>query len=75
MSRQTLCFCQLYSWLKCSAGAGLQLPGVLDELFFYDGPLGAHVSDDGTSIGVWAPTAQQVEHPPCRSTSCQLREP
>ena len=42
--------------------AGLQLPGVLDELFFYDGPLGARVSDEGTSIDVWAPTAQQVWH-------------
>jgi len=40
--------------------AGLQLAGVIDELYFYDGPLGARVSDDGTSIAVWAPTAQQV---------------
>ena len=39
---------------------GLQLPGVIDELCFYDGPLGARVSDEGTSIDVWAPTAQQV---------------
>lgn len=39
---------------------GLQLPGVIDELCFHDGPLGARVSDEGTSIDVWAPTAQQV---------------
>ena len=43
------------------AAAGLQLPGVLDELFAYDGPLGADWSEAGVSIRVWAPTAQSVE--------------
>lgn len=40
--------------------AGVQLQGVLDELFFYEGPLGANLTQSGTEIHVWAPTAQQV---------------
>ena len=43
------------------AVTGLQLPGVIDELCFHDGPLGARVSGEGTSMAVWAPTAQQVK--------------
>jgi hypothetical protein len=43
---------------KCSYATGLQLPGVLDELFAYDGPLGAHYSEDAVSLYLWAPTAQ-----------------
>lgn len=39
-------------------GTGLQLPGVLDELFSYDGPLGAHFTPEGVSLHLWAPTAQ-----------------
>lgn len=45
---------------KCSYATGLQLPGVLDELFAYDGPLGAHYSEDAVSLYLWAPTAQAV---------------
>jgi len=41
-------------------GTGLQLPGVLDELFSYDGPLGAHFTPEGVSLHLWAPTAQAV---------------
>ncbi|CAH8270013.1 unnamed protein product [Arabidopsis lyrata] len=41
-------------------GTGLQLPGVLDELFPYDGPLGAHFTPEGVSLHLWAPTAQAV---------------
>ncbi|KFK24885.1 hypothetical protein AALP_AA8G037300 [Arabis alpina] len=41
-------------------GTGLQLPGVLDELFSYDGPLGAHFTPEGVSLHLWAPTAQEV---------------
>ena len=41
--------------------AGLQIPGVLDDLYSYDGDLGAHFADDGTpTITVWAPTAQNI---------------
>ncbi|CAN8257182.1 unnamed protein product [Cochlearia groenlandica] len=41
-------------------GTGLQLPGVLDELFSYDGPLGANFTAEGVSLDLWAPTAQAV---------------
>jgi len=33
---------------------------VLDELFTYDGPLGARVGDTSVNVTLWAPTAQQV---------------
>jgi pullulanase len=38
----------------------LQIPGVLDDLFPYSGPLGADVSRGGVSVRVWAPTARTV---------------
>ena len=38
----------------------IQIPGVLDELFFYDGPLGVDVSGGTTTIRLWAPTAQSA---------------
>ncbi len=41
--------------------AGVQIPGVLDDLFTYDGALGVHFDDAGVpTISVWAPTAQDV---------------
>ncbi|KAK9903518.1 hypothetical protein WJX75_007894 [Coccomyxa subellipsoidea] len=40
---------------------GVQLQGVLDELCFYDGPLGATLTQDSVQLTVWAPTAQQME--------------
>ena len=43
---------------KCSGATGLQLGGVLDELFSYGGPLGIVYSDDAISLFLWAPTAQ-----------------
>ncbi|CAN1238488.1 Pullulanase 1, chloroplastic [Linum grandiflorum] len=45
---------------KCSNATGLQLPGILDEQFSYDGPLGACYSEDAVSLYLWAPTAQAV---------------
>ncbi|XP_061362287.1 pullulanase 1, chloroplastic [Gastrolobium bilobum] len=39
---------------------GLQLPGVLDEIFSYNGPLGALYSEEAVSLYLWAPTAQAV---------------
>ncbi|KAB2031451.1 hypothetical protein ES319_D05G305600v1 [Gossypium barbadense] len=45
---------------KCRNATGLQLPGVLDELFSYDGPLGAFYSAEAVSLCLWAPTAQAV---------------
>lgn len=43
---------------KCSNATGLQLPGVLDELFSYNAPLGALYSNEAVSLFLWAPTAQ-----------------
>ncbi len=38
----------------------LQIPGVLDDLYAYDGDLGAHFYEGAPLISVWAPTAQNV---------------
>ncbi|WP_203140726.1 pullulanase-type alpha-1,6-glucosidase [Marinobacter mangrovi] len=38
----------------------VQIPGVLDDLYRYDGPLGATVTGSGVTFRVWAPTAQSV---------------
>ncbi|KAL2548901.1 Pullulanase 1 [Forsythia ovata] len=55
------------SLLKCQLAVayfqlvtGLQLPGVLDELFSYNGPLGALFSNEAVALYLWAPTAQVV---------------
>ena len=37
---------------------GIQMAGVLDDLFAYDGPLGADAMRDGVTFNLWAPTAQ-----------------
>jgi pullulanase-type alpha-1,6-glucosidase len=39
---------------------GLQIPGVLDDLFYYDGPLGVDLSGGMTTLRLWAPTAQSA---------------
>lgn len=44
----------------CRNATGLQLPGVIDELYTYDGPLGTVFSEDSISLYLWAPTAQDV---------------
>jgi pullulanase-type alpha-1,6-glucosidase len=48
-----------------SAGAvvdatGLQIPGVLDDVYVYDGPLGISFEDGAPTLRVWAPTARAV---------------
>jgi pullulanase len=40
---------------------GLQIPGVLDDLYTYTGPLGATISGNTVTLRVWAPTAQLVK--------------
>lgn len=40
--------------------SGLQIPGVLDDLYTYDGPLGVTFDAGVPTITVWAPTAQDV---------------
>ena len=39
---------------------GLQVPGVLDQLFATDAPLGVHRDGDRPVLAVWAPTARTV---------------
>jgi Pullulanase N2 domain len=53
--------------LMALAATGLQLPGVLDELFTYSGPLGASITDSAADVVLWAPTAQDVS---CRPYAC-----
>ena len=38
----------------------LQIPGVLDDLFYFDGHLGARRAGDDIRFRLWAPTAQSV---------------
>ncbi|KAI3748562.1 hypothetical protein L6452_11718 [Arctium lappa] len=45
---------------QCISVTGLQLPGVIDDLFSYTGPLGAIFSNEAVSLFLWAPTAQEV---------------
>lgn len=40
---------------------GLQIPGVLDDLYTYDGPLGVTFDGDIPTLRLWAPTAQSVK--------------
>jgi pullulanase len=39
----------------------LQIPGVLDDLYAYDGPLGATFQSGAPTLRVWAPTARSVK--------------
>lgn len=39
---------------------GLQIPGVLDQVYAYDGPLGVTFSGSAPSLRLWAPTAKEV---------------
>ena len=49
-----------FNGLKAADATSLQIPGVLDDLFYFDGPLGALIEDDGVRFRLWAPTAQNV---------------
>lgn len=39
---------------------GLQIPGVLDALYAYNGPLGPIIEENQVTLRLWAPTAQSV---------------
>jgi pullulanase-type alpha-1,6-glucosidase len=59
---------------------GLQLPGILDDLYFYDGPLGVTWADGTPTLSVWAPTARLVRlhlfddsNPTSRATISPMR--
>ncbi len=41
--------------------SGVQIPGVLDAVYQYDGPLGVTFDGAVPTLRVWAPTAQQVD--------------
>ncbi|KAK4367082.1 hypothetical protein RND71_014962 [Anisodus tanguticus] len=63
---QSLVKCQLAVGIfnsdgRCTSATGLQLPGILDELFSYTGPLGAVFATEAVSLYLWAPTAQAVQ--------------
>eukprot|EP01018_Ginkgo_biloba_P020654 Gb_39232 [translate_table: standard] len=58
-------FCWLLQHFGLADGApvdatGIQLPGVLDDLFSYEGPLGPTFTEDAVMLHLWAPTAQCV---------------
>jgi pullulanase len=42
------------------AATGVQIPGVLDDLYPYDGPLGPAIEAGGVVLRLWAPTARSV---------------
>jgi pullulanase-type alpha-1,6-glucosidase len=57
--------CQLAVSAKDGAGAAvdatsLQIPGALDDLYAYDGPLGATFRGRAPTLRLWAPTARSV---------------
>ncbi len=45
---------------KVLDATGLQIPGVLDDLYTYDGDLGVTWKDGAPTLKLWAPTAQSV---------------
>ena len=45
---------------KPVAATRIQFPGVIDELFYYDGKLGPVYRGDDVSVHLWAPTARSV---------------
>ncbi len=45
---------------KALDGTGVQIPGVLDALYAYDGALGVTYEGDVPTLRLWAPTAQRV---------------
>ncbi len=46
---------------KITDATGLQIPGVLDDLYTYDGDLGVIFNDGVPALKLWAPTAQDVK--------------
>nr|CAD1843931.1 unnamed protein product [Ananas comosus var. bracteatus] len=58
--KSQLAVASFYANGKCKNATGLQLPGVLDDMFAYNGPLGAVFSKEAIALYLWAPTAQDV---------------
>ncbi|PWA93222.1 ankyrin-like protein [Artemisia annua] len=64
---ETMMIQMLYASGRCIGVTGLQLPGVIDDIFSYTGPLGSIFSDESISIYLCAPTSQDynVRCPKC----------
>ncbi|HKZ71311.1 MAG TPA: pullulanase-type alpha-1,6-glucosidase, partial [Anaerolineales bacterium] len=45
---------------KIVDAAAIQIPGVLDDLYHYDGPLGVTFEGNTPTLRLWAPTARSV---------------
>lgn len=45
---------------KLTDASGVQIPGALDDLYTYDGPLGISLESGVPVLRVWAPTARSV---------------
>jgi pullulanase len=45
---------------EAAVSTSLQIGGVLDDLFYFDGELGAQLSEGGVRFRLWAPTARRV---------------
>ncbi len=48
-------------WNQPVAATRVQLPGIIDEHFYYDGKLGPAYREDTVSVHLWAPTALSVK--------------
>jgi len=49
-----------FNGIQPADATGLQIPAVLDDLFYFDGELGSRPSGDAVRFRLWAPTAQAV---------------
>ena len=49
-----------FNGTQAADATSLQIPGVLDDLFYFDGELGARRSGEEVQFRLWAPTAQSV---------------
>jgi hypothetical protein len=58
---RTILYCYKIGHGKSQDFTALQLPGVLDDMFAYTGPLGAVFSEKAVSLHLWAPTAQVLD--------------
>ncbi|MFN8451876.1 MAG: hypothetical protein U0521_25610 [Anaerolineae bacterium] len=58
--RDQLAIAAFYNGDVFQDATSLQIPGVLDDLYHYDGDLGVTFSDGVPTIRVWAPTAQSA---------------
>lgn len=53
-------FLNISDEIEVISATGVQIPGVLDDLYTYSGELGATFNGTTPTLSVWAPTAQNV---------------